>query len=102
MLDVVREAEEAPPYLQTVIPRSEHESRLAYTVIALGQYCMNKSHRVAAVLPLSIFTIEKYVRQWRPSSDVTASVEGSRFVVALAEDFYLRMLHEPVSPISSG
>ena len=69
------------PYIRTFQSSGEYQNRLAYTVIGLGQYFINKSKRFVSEMALAVLSMRKYYKENLPFTDIKSTIKAPAFAI---------------------
>lgn len=69
------------PSIQTDIPLQGYQNRLAYSVVALGQYFINKRKEFAREMASDALSMRKYYKEVRPFTDIKSTTEAPAFAI---------------------
>jgi len=69
------------PYIRTFQSSGEYQNRLAYTVIVLGQYFINKNKRFVSEMALAVLSMRKYYKENLPFTDIKSTIKAPAFAI---------------------
>lgn len=69
------------PYIQTFQSSDGYQNRLAYTVIVLGQYFLNKNKDFTREMALAVLSMRKYYKEKRPFTGVKSTIEAPAYAI---------------------
>ena len=69
------------PYIQTFQSSDGYQNRLAYSVIVLGQYFLNKNKEFAREMALAVLSMRKYYKEKRPFTDRKSTIEAPAYAI---------------------
>ena len=69
------------PHIQTSQSTRGFQNRMAYSVIALGQYFINKNREFIREMPLHILSMRKYYREMRSFTELKSTLEAPAFAI---------------------
>lgn len=80
LLEVFQKGNEWP-HIKTHLSHKGYQNRLAYTVIVLCQYFINKNKEFVKEVPLHILSMRKYYSSIKPSTDLKSTIEAPIFAI---------------------
>lgn len=76
------------PFIQTYQSTTSYQNRFAYSVIALGQYFINKSKYFAKEIPLHILSMRKYFSDMRPFTEIRSTIDAPAFALRESTEMF--------------
>lgn len=82
------------PFIQTFQPINGFQNRLAYSVIALGQFFINNCEEFAREIPINILAMKKYYQEIKPFTRIKSTTEAPKYAIKESAEMFAELADE--------